>query len=401
MDIYSKDTKTIKRIMRYGRLCLRRKLRRFGQIWHYVFPILILLPLLLTYGCSSLFKKPAPKKPMSQPVVVAPVTIENMPIYLSALGSVTPINNVTVKTQIDGQLLRVHFKDGQMVNAGDLLAEIDARPYEALLIQYQGQLARDKALLTNARIDLKRYETLYAQDSISEQTLATQRSLVDQYLGAIASDQGLIDTVKVNLLYCRILAPISGRLGLIEVDPGNIVQTSDTAGIVIINSMSPIYIDFAIPEDNLPSVAMKIAKGEEIMAIAQDRSQKHTLAVGKLLTTDNQIDTSTGTIMLRAQFTNEDQILFPNQFVNILLKINEATNALVIPTAAIQYGNDGTFVYVVDASNTVKMQSVKVIASLENKTAIEGTVVAGDKVVIEGSDKLKDGSLVSYEGSSA
>lgn len=398
MDKIRRDTKQNKRFRRwrYFKIKALRKLRRFAphHSLHWVLIAGIVLPSLFVNGCDLVGNKNKAKPAPAVPVLTAAVVKKNIPIYLSALGNVTPIKTVTVRTQINGQLLRVHFADGQLVNAGEMLAEIDPRPYEALLHQYEGQLLRDKALLANARIDLERYTKLYEQDSVSQQTMETQKYLVKQYEGAIKFDQGQIDTVRVNLMYCKIMAPITGRLGLIEVDPGNFVQTSDTNGIVVINSMSPIYVDFTIPEDNLPQVAEKLAAGNKLLSIAQDRAQQKTLTTGVLLTTDNQIDTSTGTITLRALFTNDDHILFPNQFVNIQLLVDVAENATVVPTAAIQYGVAGTYVYVVNADQTVSIKPVKIITSLDDSTAVIAEIEPGQNVVTQGTDKLKEGTLV-------
>lgn len=398
MDIYGMHSLKIKlwRRFRYFYLRLLRSIRRFKlrRSWHRALIAVIVLPVLMLYGCDKLTVASKAKPVSKIPVLAATVVAKNMPIYISALGSVTPINSVTVKTQIDGQLLKVHFKDGQIVNAGDLLAEIDPRPYQALLLQYQGQLARDKALLANAIIDLQRYKTLFAQDSISQQTLATQAGLVDQYRGDIKSDQGQIEAVKVNLNYCRIIAPITGRLGLITVDPGNIVHTSDTTGIVVLNTMDPIYVDFAIAEDDLPTVALKMASGEQLTVYAQDRTQNITLATGFLLTTDNQINTTTGTIMLRAQFINEKNILFPNQFVNVKLLLDELQQAVVVPTAAVQYGANGTYVYLLKDDNTVMLKAVTIAATVDGETAIVADVKPGQQVITEGTDRLKEGSEV-------
>jgi len=388
MDIDGMSSLKILRTHRFiRRFVLRRSIR-----WLLIF--FIALPILMLYGCDKLTGASKVKSASKVPVLTATVIAKNMPIYISALGSVTPINSVTVKTQIEGQLLKVHFKDGQIVNAGDLLAEIDSRPYQALLLQYQGQLARDKALLANAIMDLQRYKTLFAQDSISQQILATQAGLVDQYRGDIKSDQGLIEAVKVNLNYCRIIAPITGRLGLLTVDPGNIVQTSDTTGIVVLNTMDPIYVDFAIAEDDLPKVALKIAAGETLTVYAQDRTQNIILATGFLLTTDNQINAATGTITLRAQFANEKHILFPNQFVNIKLLLDELQQATIIPTAAVQYGVNGTYAYVLKNDNTVMLETVKVMATNAGETAIIADIKPGQQVIIEGTDRLKDGAAV-------
>lgn len=398
MDSEDKDftRSNLPRLLRYYRILMIRKVRRFAPR-HFLNLLLIatvMLPMLLLDGCETLSGKTATKETPRVPVLAADAVAKNMPIYISALGTVTPINTVTVKTQISGQLLSVNFKDGQMINAGDVIAEIDPRPYLAQLTQYEGQLAHDKALLANARIDLQRYKTLLSQDSVAQQTLETQIYLVKQYEGTVKADQGQIETIKVNLRYCSITAPVSGRLGIISVDPGNFVQPSDATGIVVLNTMDPIYVDFSIPEDDLPEVANKIATGEKLIAYAQDRSQNKILAMGFLRTTDNQINTTTGTLKLRAQFENEKNILFPNQFVNIQLQVNQLENATVVPTAAVQYGSNGTYVFVLNNDNTVSLKPVTIAATLGNETAITADVTPGQQVIVEGTDKLKDGTAV-------
>jgi multidrug efflux system membrane fusion protein len=327
-------------------------------------------------------------------VLAAPVTQQDVPVYISALGSVTPTDSVTIRTQVNGQLLNLHFTEGQVVAKESLLAEIDPRPYEAQLLQYQGQLARDKALLANAQLDLERYKTLFAQDSIAKQTLDTQEALVKQYEGDVKTDKGQIYTARVNLTYCKITSPITGLVGIRQVDPGNFVQSTDANGIVVINTISPIYIIFTITEDDLPRVARKMADGAVLQALAQDRSQNKLLEIGTVLTTDNQINSSTGTIKVKAQFANEKNMLFPNQFVNIQLLIDTLKNAKVVPTAAVQHGVKGNFVYLLNKDQTVSIKPIKIIGSIDDNTAIESEIPVGQKVVIEGADKLKDGTTV-------
>jgi len=361
---------------------------------------------LLAVGGYGLFARaggaarPAPAAPpRPTPVVVAPARARDVGVYITGLGSVTPLNTVTVHTRVDGQLLRVAFREGQLVNAGDLLAEIDARPFEAQLTQYQGQLTRDQALLENARLDLTRYETLTQTDAIPEQQVDTQRSLVRQYEGAVENDRGLIESVRVQLAYCRITSPIGGLAGLRQVDPGNIVHASDQNGLAVITQLQPITVIFNIAEDNIPQVMKKLQAGQRLVVEAYDRDFKNKIASGTLLTVDNQVDVSTGTVRFKAVFPNQDNALFPNQFVNARLLLDMKRNAVLIPAGAIQRGPQGTFVFLVKADSTVETRNV-VVGPIEHDTAaIDKGLASGDVVVTEGVDKLQQGTKVAVSRS--
>lgn len=331
------------------------------------------------------------------PVVAAKAWRGNIPVYFTGLGAVTPIYTVEVKSRVDGELMNVHFKEGDLVHKGDPLLEIDPRPYQVQLTQAEGQLLRDQALLENARIDLTRYETLVKQNAIPEQQLATQASLVKQDEGIVKSDEGMIDSAKLNITYSHITSPITGRIGLRLVDPGNIVHATDTTGLLVITQLQPISVIFTIAEDQLPIVVKKMNAGQQLTVDAYSRDMTTKIASGTLTTLDNQIDPTTGTLRLRATFDNKDNSLFPNQFVNARLLVQEKHGVTLVPTAAIQRNSQATYVYVVKPDSTVTVRQVTIGTTEGNDSEITAGLTPGEVVVMTGVDKLQEGTKVNAQ----
>jgi membrane fusion protein, multidrug efflux system len=329
-----------------------------------------------------------------QTVRVAPVTLGDMPLTIDALGTVTPFETVTIRTQIAGTLQKVGFTEGQTVKTGDFLVQIDPRPYEAALAQAQGQLAKDQALLGQAQGDLARFQQLAKQDSIAMQQVADQTALVAQDKAAIAADQAMVKTAELNLAYTHIVSPVTGRVGLRLVDPGNYLQPSDANGIVVITQIDPISVVFTTPEDNLPRISARLNSGAKLPVAVLDRDNVHALATGTLTTFDSQIDVTTGTIKMRSTFDNPNGVLFPNQFVNVRLLVDTMTGATLAPNPAIQLGASGNFVYLLNDNSTVSKRDVVIGPTDGKHTVITSGLASGDKVVIDGVDRLRDGAKV-------
>ena len=315
-------------------------------------------------------------------------------ITLNALGTVTSLATVTIRSQISGYLMKIDFKEGDEVKKGDLLAEIDSRPFEATLAQAKGQLARDEAMLKGAQVDLTRYQGLAAQNAVPHQTLDTQVALVAQDQGTVEADRATVKSAEVNLQYCRIISPLDGRVGLRQVDQGNYVTPGDTNGLVVITQLKPISVLFTVPEDNLQAISKRLQAGATLPAAAFDRSGATKIADGTLQTFDSQIDPTTGTIKLRAQFPNETETLYPNQFVNIQLLLDTHKDVTTMPTAGVQRGVPGTFVYLVNADNTVSVRKVVLGVTQGERVEVASGLVPGDRIVIDGADKLRDGAKI-------
>lgn len=351
--------------------------------------------------------KPAPKpvgggpgSPWSgpTPVRLAEVSRGDFHIELKALGTVTALNTVNVRSRVDGELVKVLFEEGQLVKAGELLAQIDPRPYQVALQQAEGTLAQNQAQLKNAEIDLARYRGLYAEDSIARQTLDTQQALVEQYRGTLRSNQAAVAEARLNLDFTDIRAPISGRLGLRQVDSGNLVRSSDTTPLVVITQVEPIAVSFTLPEKDLPPVLARVRDGQQLQVEAWDRGEQQLLAEGKLHSLDNQIDVATGTVKLKARFSNSGERLFPNQFVNVRLRVETREQATLIPSATVQFGARGTFVFVLGEDDKVQLRDIRIVASDGATSLVEEGVRVGERLVLEGTDKLKDGSQVQIIG---
>ena len=328
------------------------------------------------------------------PVVVATAQKGDLPVYLLGLGSVTAYNTVTVRSRVDGAIVKVNFTEGQFVNQGDALVEIDPRPYQVMLEQAEGQLAKDQAQLHDVQVDFERYTLLFNEGVIPKQQVDTQQAQVGQYLGAIKADQATIDNAKLQIVYSHITAPISGRVGLRLVDIGNVVHAADTTGLLVITQLQPISVIFTLPQDQLPQVLPKLRAGVPLPVEAYDRDDTSKIADGKLATIDNQIDPTTGTYKLKSVFSNADNKLFPNQFVNMHMLVDTKHNLMIVPAAAIQRGPQSAYVYVVTGGNKVKIQNVTIAQTTGNNIGISKGLNDGDVVVIDGQDKLQDGSAV-------
>jgi len=365
---------------------------RGWRLWALAGAALLLLWFLFFRGA----RKEAGLSPAGRPVpvAVAQARLGDLPVQLTGLGTVTALDSVTVRSRVDGQLVRIAFTEGQMVRQGDLLAEIDSRPFQVQLMQAEGQFAKDRAAAQNAQADLRRLEGLVKQGIISRQQLDTQTSSVAQYEAALKSDQAQVESAKLNLTYSRITAPTSGRVGLRLVDAGNMVRASDANGLVTIAPVQPINVVFAVPADHIQKVLSQKAKHGKLPVEAWDRDLKTRLATGTLAAVDNQVDTATGTVRLKALFTNEDQILFPNQFVNAQLLVDTLKGVVIVPTAAIQRGPQGAFVYVVQADGTVDLRIIEAQGTNGDNTAIAKGLSGGETVVTDGLEKLRPGSKV-------
>ncbi|MGU3536343.1 MdtA/MuxA family multidrug efflux RND transporter periplasmic adaptor subunit [Methylobacterium sp. A54F] len=335
-----------------------------------------------------------------QVVGIAGITAGDVPVILQGLGTVTPLATVTIRSQISGYLTEIGYREGQMVKKGDFLAQIDSRPYEALLAQYQGQLARDQALLQNSKLDLARFQRLAQQDSISKQNVDTQGALVKQNEGTVAADQALVDQQRLNITYTRIIAPVDGRVGLRQVDQGNYITAASTA-IVVVTQLHPISVLFTLPEDDVSRVMRQVRAGARLTVRAYDRGDAHEIAAGTLDTVDNQIDTTTGTVRLRALFQNDDEALFPNQFVNAKLTVDTVRNAPLVPNNAILQGTPGTYVYLMDGDDKVVVRPIKTGETDGTRTVVLSGLQVGDRVVTDGTDRLRDGAPVKIASDAA
>ncbi|MGD0418918.1 MAG: efflux RND transporter periplasmic adaptor subunit [Xanthobacteraceae bacterium] len=351
----------------------------------------------------SIFASSGTRNPQSaaQSVGAATIGTGDIRVIVNALGTVTPIATITVQTQIDGQLMEVAFTEGQTVKKGDTLAQIDPRPYQLLQAQYEGQLARDQGLLAQAQVDLVRYQKLAEQNSIARQQYEDQVYIVQQDQGTVKLDQAQVDQQKLNVIYCHIVSPVTGRIGLRLVDPGNYVQASNSTGLAVVTQLQPITVIFPIPEDDLPDIVPPLNAGTTFEVAAYDRANVKLLTTGRVIALDSQIDTTTGTVKVRAQFDNADYALFPNQFVNAQLLVKTLNNVVTVPTAAIQRGAPGAYVYVVNADNTVSVQPIKLGPTDGPMAAVTSGLSTGQRVVVDGTDRLRDGARVTIPGAAA
>jgi membrane fusion protein, multidrug efflux system len=364
-------------------------------VWVAVLVLLVLGIVVYRMRSSSVAaSKSKDSTPSAISVGVIPVQKRDVPFYVTGLGSVTAFNTVTVHSRIDGQIMKIYFQEGQFVKEGDVLAEIDPRPYQVALDQAEGQLAKDVASQNDAKVDLSRYQQLWQEGVVARQQLDTQQATVGQFDGSIQSDKAQIDNEKLQLTYSRITSPINGRVGLRLVDVGNIVHATDTNGILVITQVQPIAVIFTLPEDTLPQVVTEMKK-RQLTVEAYSRDNNTKLAEGKLLTIDNQIDQTTGTVKLKSQFDNQDQSLWPNQFVNVRLFLSVQKDAIVIPTAAIQNGAQGAFVYAVGPDNKAQVRTIQVDFAQGNISVIRQGLNPGEEIVIDGADKLRDGADLS------
>jgi len=375
---------------------------RRGWRWPVVLPLALAAAIAVTLVAHSLTAAKA--KPTvgvrAVPVVAATVRQGSMAVNLSGLGTVVPTDSVTLHTRVDGQIMSVNFKEGQMVRKDDLLVLVDPRPYQVQLHQAEGQLAKDQAALKDARLDLERYKSLVAQGIIPQQQLDTQQSSADQFEAAIKSDQASVESAKLNLVYCHITAPVSGKVGVRLVDPGNMVHATDTNGLATITPVAPIDVLFTIPADSIQHVLASSRGGKALPVDAYDRDFTKKLATGILVAVDNQVDTTTGTVRLRAEFPNKDGMLFPNQFVNAKMQTDTIPDALIMPAAAVQRSPQGNYVYVV-RNDTVDLHPVEILVTEGDQVAVKSGVASGDRVVVEGLDKLRPGSKVAATDAAA
>jgi multidrug efflux system membrane fusion protein len=373
-----------------------------GHRWVWIMLCVVLIAGLIAFNRARARSQAAsgPQAGSTPPAISVGVTTvqkKDVPYFLTGLGSVTAFNTVTVRSRVDGQLMKVNFTEGQFVHQGDLLAEIDPRPFQVALDQAQGQLAKDVAAQNDTKVNLARFQQLWQEGVIPRQQLDTQQAAVGQSEGAIQSDKATIDNAKLQLVYSRIIAPISGRVGLRLVDAGNMVHATDTNGMLVITQVQPISVIFTLPEDNLPEVAAQMHKGAVLTVEAFSRDDKTKLTDGKLQTIDNQIDQTTGTVKLKSVFENRDLSLWPNQFVNIRLFLSTRKDATVIPSAAIQRGAQGSFVYVVKTDNKAEVRQIQTDFIEGNIAVIHDGLTPGEQVVIDGQDKLQSGSVVSFK----